>query len=1694
MKLMGFHRILFTMVCIVGWINVATAQLTFECNQDATVSLSNGETTIVNCLDDDFNPTFRMRTRPLTMAFGYLVTDDQGIILQVTSGNFLKLEEFGPGEFRVYSFSYRGDIIDQTGKPVEEAELGTICYGLSANFMDIINLKSDGGTVETTNQQTQVVTCPGDGVPDIIGFQSSSSSPFYDYVITDEDNNVVNVAVDDMADFENDGLGIYRVWGLSHTGDISDVAPGDNLPQLLEDNLCWGLSDNFITINRVDPMVGSILDDQGNDTNWICLKQGEQEVVNFDLETDDIIPQALILTDAENNIISATTGNILTFDQRAPANSKVWGLGYTGTLSVTPGEIITEAVLSNECFDLSDNFYSVTVRKLDGGQVSLISGEVDTIVCVNPDVSNTLTVTNNSTGNATYIYLITDENGNYLSTSNANVIDFSNIDPGLTRIYGLSFDGMFPIEVGSNISVLNNTNACASLSSNFITVDRQEPVGGTVRFSENVFDVAVCVGDGEADLLNFSVADNLGERQSYIITDENNVVQYIVTDNSFDFESTGGGVSRVWSLSYFGNLTVEAGDAITPSLPLADRCFQLSDNFLTVTKTLVDGGTIALTDGSSTAKLCIGDNLSDNLEVSHNSSASGPYAILLVDANGQIIALSNSETLTVNDVIAGDCSIYGLSYQGELLAQAGTNINTAQLASDCYDLSENQIAVDKEIINGGEVALEGGATSFAICPEDGRPNPVSVISSNATGASFSFVVTDENNTILAVSDTSVFDLEGLGIGTLRIWGLSFSGNLTAQLGDPAATTVLSDQCYDLSDNFVTINAVDPVGGTISLTGGSTSERICPQDDQSDILDFTLENNAPNLPVAYLITNQNGIVVEILDEATFDFSNLEVGDYQVYGLTYTGNITTVLGDNINVSFLADDCFAITENFLSIAVQVPTIGAISLPDGSMATNICPTSNNPLIPIFTDGNLVGQLAYLVINGENQTISAIETGGTLDVNSLEDGDYGVFGVAYNGSLLVAEGDSFNATTNISTGCFDLSDNPILIRIVTPVPGTIVDENNNEDITICAGTGETDQMVFGSINPSQVDEAIIVFGPDSLIRAVAITDTVNFAGLSSDTLFIKKVFYTGNLTAQTGDNAITSGLSDECYALSTNTVSIVNVQVDGGSISSPDATPNDELFICAQDFTPTVLTNTSNAQDQVYSYIITNESNLVLGTVEGDTQDFNATGFTRLRVWGVSTGGPIETTPLNDITLDGINNACYDLSENYLSVVVGTPEGGRIRAALGDTSLLFCPTPEDTQLELVSTSSSNVGYVYVLTDTLNQVIQLSQESLIDFGPVDPGNYRVWGLSYTGSINDIIGLELTSAEVATSCFELSENFVEVYRSSVIDGGTLNVLGNTQDTVYTCPGDGRPDLVILETSSGDLNYQFILANTENTVIIPNLGTNVLNFDGAAPNIYHVWGISYNGNLNLSFGDDLGTDILSDSCWDLSANFIRVVNQAPDAGSLTYDNGETFKSIIPSDNLNNTATVVRNTSAPETQFALVLTNNADEILNIQIGETFEFAGLDLAPGSYQLFGVSFTQQLAGEFVGQNINEVVFSAGCYDLSQNSLTVNIVEDIGGLKEADSKQPLLAVLNATVFPNPVSNEFTLQIWTNQRGNQEAKVQLIGSTGNILQQRNPSLTLGVNELMFRTGDLPAGIYLIKIIHNGHQETLKVLKQ
>jgi hypothetical protein len=1771
----------------------AYSQFPVNCIDYATVSIVGGATQIITCEGDGLAEVYRFRTSTLAMPFGYLVTDENNIILKVSIGSTFGFEGLGGGNLRVWAFSFLGEVLAQPGQDAANTPLGSVCSALSTNFIPVLNFVPDAGAVATAQGNTSVFVCSGDGQADVVEFiNTATAGQNYAYLITDEDNTILEVVTGSAFDFEAFPEGTFRVWGLAYASGLL-AQPGDvvGTAQLAED--CYGISENFIEITAGQADGGTVQLANGETSAVVCVGDGVPDVLSFTAQSSVMTAYTFLITDENNVIIEVLSGNSYDFEGSGSGTWRVWGLSYTGSLLAEAGQDAAAAALSTDCYDLSENFIEVIRQRADSGTVSLDNGDTEALVCVGDGQPDVLNFINTSAGADNYTYLITDENNAILAFAPDGSFDFDDAAVGACRVWGLAYAGDLLAEVGDDAASTVLADGCFRLSENFITIRKETAIGGTITFDDGTNLKYLCP-DGNISLLSFDSADVVGENFLYVVTDEQAIILAVTSDDRFDFAGAAESIYYVWGLAYNGNLTAEVGDTASTA-SLSDACFSLSGNFIAVILQTPFGGRVETSAGETTVYTCPGDGNPDVVSFVSSGASITPFTYVITDDANVIVAVPDEDNFDFDGLPAGNYRVWVLAYTGNITAAVGDTASVVALTDDCFSLSQNFITVVVENPQGGTVATDAGATTVYTCPGDGNPETIVFENENASSGLYVYVITDEDNIILALASGNSFDFEDAPAGICRVWGLAYTGSITAEVGDNAGEVVLSDDCFDLSDNFITVVRETPVGGTVSTVDGLGEVMLCPGDGNPDIIEFT--NLGGTGQYVYVFTDENNVIIAVLDGNSADFDISGVGIGRVWGLAYTGNIIAQAGDNAAGVALSDDCFDLSENFVTIIREIPIGGTVATVDGLTEVTICPGDANPDVVSFTSANTVGAYTYVITDGNNN-ILALPAGDSFDFNDAPEGICRVWGLAYSGNITAQVGDNA-AGVALSDDCYDLSDNFITVIKVVPDGGTVSTASGATQIFVCPGDNTPDVITFANAGAAG-QFAYVITNEDNIILELPLGNSFDFDEAAEGIYRVWGLAYTGNLTAQIGDNAAVAALSDDCFDLSDNFITvalqvpnagtlssgagpvnldicagdsnpdIIEFVVDGASVSnylfiitdaddfilgaldmnffdfnnivpgvyrvyglaftgSPIIIPGDNIFnvslstdcedltdnfieinaigvdgatiftsagvgvnllnLCVGDGQPNVVQfiTTTSTGDADYVFVVTNENDIVIGFIPGDEFDFELAGPGVAKIWGISYTGTLTVTLGDLITGVPISTECYDFAANVITVVRGLPNGGAIAAQGGATDVEVCPGPDSGLLELSTTGNAVVPYVYLLTDTNNVILGIYEGDEIDFNELAIGYYRVWGLSYTGVLgSDLLGQDAATATLASSCYDLSDNFVSVYRGPAVDGGIVSTFFH-QDTIYSCP-DMIADLVIMETTSADVSYTYVITNANNRVIVPNTVGNFIDFEGAAPGIYRVWGLSYNGNILLNFNQDIFAVRAASDCYQFSENFITVIREEPVGGTVLTSDGADALTVVVGDSIPDEIAFIKLGASPNTPYAFVLTDLDNVILELLPGNTKDFE--EMPVGIYRVWGLAYTGNITAG-LGDNAGEVDLTDDCWSLSFNFVTVNCIDEPtfrGGSDEGG----LAIIQSLQVAPNPARERVALSFELSEKAEPLSLLQILDSRGvAVVSQRLPSAP-GQNVYELQTANWLGGLYVVYLNNGGEIQTQKLI--
>lgn len=1585
---MILKKLLPTLWLALAGFSVVSAQTGGSCLQGAVVSTRAGDTSIDICQGDGLPDIFRFKTSPAAMPFAYLITDENNNILGVSASNIINLEGYPVGTLRVWAFAYLGSITAQVGQNAADGPLAAICSALSANFVTVNSINPDGGTVTTSTGATSAFACVDNTGSNLIEFASSTGGPNYSFIITDASNLIVAVVSGNTFDFGALPPGPYRVWGVALAGPLNAPIGADITTAVLSSQ-CFGLSSNFVAVLRGDADGGTLSTVSGSGEIKFC-RPDEAVLTGLTFQSSSPAGYAYVLTSTSNIIISILPGN--TFDPAglATGNYRIWGLSFSGNVLAQPGDNAAEVPLTDACYDLSDNFISVSLQDVEGGRIELGTGNQNAL-CVGDGDADVVTFSASGASAASYVFLVTDEAAeNVLDFSADGSFDFDGFDAGKVLVWGLSYSGSLSLQPGQSVAELLQSLECADLSENSVSLTLIRTNGGSVSLAAGASSINVCTGDGAPDELEFFAdTDVTDEAYTFIVTDASNNIIAFAPSGVVDFEGAGVGVVRVWGLSYSGNIVAVPGDNAATAT-LTDGCYNLSDNFVTVNLLRTRGGNVSINTGAVFASLCVNDGEPDVLTFSNNSGFAPNYVYLVTDENNEILSVSTTGVIDFEGADAGIVRVWGLSYTGNLTAEPGDNAAEVPLSDECFDLSSNFVIIDKEAVFGGEVQTLFGDTELEFCGGDGFPDVTVFFSSTQSQGDYAFLITDTNNVVLAVTTQNSADFESFGAGVFRIWGLSYTGNILVRVGDNAATTALSDRCSELSENFitVTVNVVD--GGQVSLVDGAISTVVCTEDGTPDVLPLFTTAVNPDADYAWLLTNSNNDILVVSLSGDFDFEALSPGVYRIWGLGYLGDLLAAPGQNAGSVALATNCFSLSLNYIEVRVDALTGGAIGLEDGRDFISICTDGvvSNP-VEFTTTGFSSGDYAFVLTDEDNVIVGFLSGATHTFDGTLAEGNYRVWGLAYTGTITVAAGDNA-AEVALSDACYQLSENFIPLVAGAPDGGTLEFEGGGEQRVVCPDNGIEDLLAFVSGSGAILPYVFLVTDADNVIIDILSGNEYDFEQASAEELRIWGLSYAGILLAQPGDDAAATDLASECYELSANFLTVIRQKPDGGSVSTGDGSTF--ISTCAGAASDVVSFITDSGFLGNYAFVITNTSNVIIDFADVNSYDFSNLSNDTVRVWGLAYTGNVLAVPGDDAAEVLLTDDCYDLSENFITVFRADPNGGTIATSDGETSLLRCAG--DGVSDLINfevQGASNAPYLFLITDENNYLIGISTQASFDFENAIAGIFRIYGLSYTGVFQLFPGDSIFGfIPASTGCFDFSDTFVEVNNVRV-NGGS--VFSDTQETVfYTCPADGVPDVISFFNSSSapDASYAFLFTNEDN-IILGLTFQNSFNFDIAGIGVTRIWGVSFTGNFIANFGDNAAEVALSDECYDLSSNFLTVIRDVPAGGTVATSGGET--EILICQGIDDPVVSVVNTSASMAAYTYVLTDAFNDILAIEPSGEFDLS--DLPEGNYRIWGVSYTGALNP--AAGNILSVDFGTSCLEISANFIDVTVTAPIIG-------------------------------------------------------------------------------------------------
>ncbi len=321
------------------------------------------------------------------------------------------------------------------------------------------------------------------------------------------------------------------------------------------------------------------------------------------------------------------------------------------------------------------------------------------------------------------------------------------------------------------------------------------------------------------------------------------------------------------------------------------------------------------------------------------TSADGCQGVATVVVGGGGSTLDGNVSSTATDCGTNDGSATAMGTGGVppytyLWSTGGTTATITNLAPGVYNVTITDAQgcmVTLSVEVEGSSAPDAGTISTndptTICAGDGTPDPITVMVDGATpGVTAQWVVTDANGNILALPPTNVIDLDGAGPGLCLLWYLVYDGVISgAEVGNNASDI---EGCFDLSNN-IPVDRLSTEPATISTTDPT---EFCVGDMEDDIVDVTIDDPGMGANSAWIITDGNGIILELPMLPPFNFEPTPPGNCLIWYLNFDGDIT---GLEIGADATElEGCLSLSDPIEVIRNEVPTISV----DPTNAT-ICP-----------------------------------------------------------------------------------------------------------------------------------------------------------------------------------------------------------------------------------------------------------------------------------------------------------------------------------------------------------------------------------------------------------------------------------------------------------------------------------------------------------------------------------------------------------------------------------------------------------------------------------------------------------------------------------------------------------------------------------------------------------------------------------
>ena len=1414
----------------------------------------------------------------------WVATDRAGKVLGFNKNpDSIPMSKLNETLFQFYALAYTGNLTLNIGDDLNKSTVSTGCYDLSETFYSVRKKETKGGIVRfsNANQLTNICLGPTSNY-NVQAARVNSLGEKYIYLLTNSRSEIINTSISGQFSLNNLNTGQYSISGLSYTGSLS-FGTGSRMDTTIFSNECYSLSENTLNFQKTITDGATISFDDGQSAVNTCKGLKNK---TFELKNNALITQkyAYALTNELGKIIQIEKGNTLQLNDSSLLVYYLRGIAYSGELTLKLGDNINGTFLSTGCHSLSKNRLTISFDDINAGTITVEK----VVTCISPNEVKSIPI--NIAGAAgKYAWLISDTLNQLLEVQTSLLPFVKRGLPGKVRIYGFSYLDQPSYQIGKSIFQQNHNISCFELTQGYKEVTWSESDGGIISVVGAGNSLTICQSELSKPLQLSNTSNADGDKYIYLIADKQQKLLATSPNNSFDLSAFSGGIYQIYGLSYSGALNLKPGDVI-PKDNSGSYCESWSKNAIPIEITSTSVGKISFVGEKDNVQLCAKKNV-QSLRLNPLVSNVAKKTFLLTNENGKILAIFNNNQLPnldkINDLVL---RIYGLGYNGTINAKVDSNILGNNLSSGCFQLSENFLSINRNNISGGFVSLSNNQNQQQICPTDSAANLLIFRNIAAQGQKLIYLITNVNNIILDTTSKNSYHFIQQGIGDYRVYGLSYNGDFSGKIGVSINDPSLSEDCFGLSSNYISVAKRNPVAGFVVMDDANTLLQNCPSDANFPSRQIkTIGNNSGNQ--CFVIIDRNQIIVDILFSPTIYPTEYPSGKYNIVSISFNGSLNIKKGEKWGVKAPSTSCYSISGNDVSFLNLEPQGGIIKVVEGD-TSNIC-IGNSAPSPIKFSKDSVNELtySYLITDQSNRYLGHFTN---IDLLSFEDystGNINVWGLSHTGNITLQKGDSI-LKKDITTGCFQLSKNSISLKLNIFRGHTVKTNLNTDSLLICTGDGLPNLINFSSSDSlSGLNYRYVLTTLANNIIQVINGNSIDLETIGLREMRLYSVAFNGNFNSQTGVSIFNTNLSSGCFKISDNYIKILR-----------DRPANHRILFSNNDTIQKLCLTKSGSFARLkstftgrtgYVYIVLNKFNTIIMLNATQNIDIEKLEDGDYQVYGLSYTGNLNLRVGNTFKTDEIlATSCFRLSSNSVKFYKGGyAEGGQISTFLSSNTLFTCPKDGVADLIDISVPNNPIGtkYQFLITDSLNRLFYAPFENqLINFDNTPSGNYRIYGIAYTGSLGFQLGANILNNTLVNACFDLSDNYLDIYHNKPEAGQISKKDGTTSRTIVAINNNQKDSILIKVTNAKPVNvpYNFVMVNENNLIISTHNAS--FNLDTLKIGKYKIYGVaSSSPNLSINIGKSFSEIGKAENCILISSNFLEV-DIIPTAGSPILNN--------------------------------------------------------------------------------------------------------------------------------------------------------------------------------------------------------------